>query len=419
MELLIQLLRGALGIGALLALAWLLSENRRSIDRRLVLGGLLLQLVLAVLLLKLPVAQQLFVAANQLVLALSRATEAGTGFVFGHLGGGPAPFDVAHPQNSFVLAFRALPLVLVIGALSSLLFHWRVLPMLVRGFARLLQRGLGVGGALGLGAAANVFIGMVEAPLLVKPYLASMNRGALFALMTTGMATIAGTVMVLYATLIGDAVPNAIGHILTASLINAAGALVVSGIMVPQPPSAHAEALPELPRQHAGAMDAITRGALDAMPLLLNIVAMLIVMVAFVSLGNALLGWLPAVDGAPMTLERGLGWVFAPVVWLIGIPWQEAVAAGQLMGVKTMLNELLAYAQLAALPADALGERSRLIMTYALCGFANFGSLGIMLGGLGGLVPERRAEIAALGLRSIVAGTLATLMTGAWVAILL
>ncbi len=419
MELLIQLLRGALGIGALLALAWLMSENRRGIDRRLVVGGLLLQLTLALLLLKLPVAQQLFVAANELVLALSRATASGTGFVFGHLGGGPAPFDIAHPQNSFVLAFRALPLVLVIGALSSLLFHWRVLPLVVRGFALMLQRGLGVGGALGLGAAANVFIGMVEAPLLVKPYVAGMSRGTLFALMTTGMATIAGTVMVLYATLIGDAVPNAIGHILTASLINAAGALVVAGIMVPQPASAHADPLPQLPHQDGSAMDAITRGALDAMPLLLNIVAMLIVMVAFVSLGNELLGLLPAVNGAPLTLERGLGWVFAPVVWLIGIPWQEAAAAGQLMGIKTVLNELLAYAQLASLPQDALGERSRLIMTYALCGFANFGSLGIMLGGLGGLVPERRAEIAGLGLRSIVAGTLATLMTGAWVGMLL
>jgi len=422
MDLLVNAAHGALGISTLLACAWLLSEDRRAVSARLVLGGLTLQLALALLLLKLPAAQQVFVGVNQLVLALNRATEAGTSFVFGHLGGGAAPYEVAYPENSFVLAFRALPLLLVISALSALLFHWRVLPVIVRAFAWLLKRSLGVGGALGLGAAANVFVGMVEAPLLIKPYLASMSRAALFALMTTGMATIAGTVMVLYATLIGTSVPNALGHILTASLVNAPAALVIAGILVPPRGGGQGDSGDELPRlapDHAGAMDAITRGTLEAIPLLLNIIAMLIVMVALVSLGNELLALLPEVNGAPLTLERLLGWVFAPVVWLIGIPWQEATAAGQLMGIKTILNELLAYLQLARLPTDALSERSRLIMTYALCGFANFGSLGIMIGGLGALAPARRAEVAALGLRSILAGTLATLMTGAVVGAIL
>ena len=422
MDLLVNAAHGALGISTLLACAWLLSEDRRAVSARLVLGGLTLQLALALLLLKLPAAQQVFVGVNQLVLALNRATEAGTSFVFGHLGGGAAPYEVAYPENSFVLAFRALPLLLVISALSALLFHWRVLPVIVRAFAWLLKRSLGVGGALGLGAAANVFVGMVEAPLLIKPYLASMSRAALFALMTTGMATIAGTVMVLYATLIGTAVPNALGHILTASLVNAPAALVIAGILVPPRGGGQGDSGDELPRlapDHAGAMDAITRGTLEAIPLLLNIIAMLIVMVALVSLGNELLALVPGVNGAPLTLERVLGWVFAPVVWLIGIPWQEATAAGQLMGIKTILNELLAYLQLARLPTDALSERSRLIMTYALCGFANFGSLGIMIGGLGALAPARRAEVAALGLRSILAGTLATLMTGAVVGAIL
>jgi CNT family concentrative nucleoside transporter len=418
-----QLARGTLGVAVLLALAWVLSEDRRAISMRLVLGGLALQVALALLLLKLPIAQQLFVAINELVLALNRATMAGTSFVFGYLGGGEAPFDVPYPQNSFVLAFQALPLVLVIGALAALLFHWRVLPLVVRGFAWLLKHSLGIGGALGLGAAANVFIGMVESPLLVKPYLGGMSRGALFALMSTGMATIAGTVMVLYATLIGDAVPNAMGHILTASLVNAPAALVIAGILVPQPRGGGArigaDELPALAQEHAGAMDAITRGALDAIPLMLNILAMLIVMVALVSLGNEALALLPPVADAPLTLERLLGWVFAPVVWLIGIPWQEAATAGRLMGIKTVLNELLAYLELAQLPADSLSERSRLIMTYALCGFANFGSLGIMIGGLGALAPQRRAEVANLGLRSILAGTLATLSTGAVIGILL
>jgi CNT family concentrative nucleoside transporter len=410
-----QTLHGIFGVGVLLTLAWLLSENRRRVSARLIIGGLALQLLLALMLLKLPAAQGLFVAVNHAVLALQHATEAGTSFVFGHLGGGSAPYETVYPENSFVLAFRALPLVLVIGALSSLLFHWRVLPLLVRGMAWVLRRTLGIGGALGLGTAANVFIGMVESPLLIKPYLQQMSRSALFALMTTGMATIAGTVMVLYATLIGDAVPNAIGHILTASLINAPGALIVAGILIPQAAVGGMDQIPAIERPSGSAMDAITRGTLDAIPLVLNIIAMLIVMVALVSVVNALLGLLPAPGAAPLTLQTLFGWLFAPVVWLIGIPWQEAITAGQLMGIKTALNELLAYLELAALPADALSERSRLIMTYALCGFANFGSLGIMIGGLGAMAPTRRAEIVALGMRSILAGTMATLMTGALV----
>ena len=414
-----HVLHGIVGIAVLLAMAWLVSEDRRRIPLRLVLGGLGLQLLLALALLKLPTAQGLFTAINQAVLALQTATEAGTSFVFGHLGGGPAPFETRYPENSFVLAFRALPLVLVIGALSALLFHWRVLPAVVRGLAWLLRRSLGIGGALGLGAAANIFIGMVESPLLIKPYVHDMSRSALFALMATGMATIAGTVMVLYATLIGTAVPNAMGHILTASLISAPAALVVAGLMIPGEPRSVLDETPRIAQDSGSAMDAVTRGTLDAIPLLLNIIAMLIVMVALVSLGNSLLGLLPDVGGSALTLERVFGWVFAPVVWLIGIPWQESVVAGQLMGIKTVLNELLAYLRLAALPSEDLSERSRLIMTYALCGFANFGSLGIMIGGLGALAPQRRGEVVALGMRSILAGTLATLMTGAVVGMLI
>ena len=428
-------LQGLLGIGLLLAFAWLLSEDRRRVSPRLVLGGLLLQLTVALLLLKLPPAQSLFAALNQVVLVLQQSTEAGTSFVFGHLGGGATPYELVKPEHSFVLAFRALPLVLVIGALSALLFHWRVLPVLVRGLAWLLRRSLGVSGALGLGAAANVFIGMVEAPLLIKPYLQRMSRGELFALMATGMATIAGTVMVLYATLLADAVPNALGHILTASLINAPAALVIAGILVPAGaaaplPAGDGTARPEsvsvddanharIDIRYASAMDAVTRGTLEAIPLVLNITAMLIVMVALVSLANALLGLLPEVAGAELTLQRLLGWLFAPVVWLIGIPWAEASTAGGLMGIKIVLNELLAYAELAALPPESLSERSRLIMTYALCGFANLGSLGIMIGGLGALAPERRDEVVALGFKSILAGTLATLLTGAVVGLLI
>ncbi len=403
----------------LVGLAWLLSEDRRAVAPRFLLAGLGTQLGIALLLLKLPPVKELFLALNELVLALQAATQAGTGFVFGYLGGGDAPFEAVYPQNSFVLAFQALPLLLVISALSALLFYWRVLPAVVNGFAWLLRKTLGIGGALGLGAAANIFVGMTEAPLLIRPYLASMPRSSLFGLMTCGMATIAGTVMVLYASILGPVIPGALGHILTASLISAPAALMVAAILVPHAPEQAANERVELKHAYGGAMDAITRGTLDAIPLFLNIIALLVVLVALVTIANQALGMLPNVAGEALSLQRILGWAMAPIVWLIGIPWAEAQTAGSLMGIKTVLNELLAYVELAGLPEGSLSGRSRLIMTYALCGFANFGSLGIMIGGLGAMAPERRGEIVALGMKSILAGTLATLMTGAVVGMLL
>jgi concentrative nucleoside transporter, CNT family len=277
---------------------------------------------------------------------------------------------------------------------------------------------MGTGGPLGLAAAANVFVGMTEAPLLIRPYLFSLSRSALFGVMVCGMATVAGTVMVLYAGILSTAIPDAMGHILTASLISAPAALLIAGILVPEPGPIE-DTPTHIPSQARGAMDAITRGTLDAIPLWLNILWMLVVMVALVSIFNQLLGLLPDLAGAPVTAQRLLGWVMAPAVWLIGIPWSEASTAGALMGVKTVLNELVAYIDLAKLPEDALSVRSRLIMTYAMCGFANFGSLGILIGGMGSMAPERRDEIVELGMKSILAGTLATLMTGAVLAILI
>ena len=412
-------LQPLLGLGVILVLAWLASERRRAVSPRLVIAGLALQVALALLLLKLPLAQTAFLALTDLVLSVQRATQAGTELVFGFLGGGAAPFETRYPHNSFVLAFQALPLILVISAVSALLFHWRVLPPVVRGFAWLLRRTMGTGGALGLGAAANVFVGMTEAPLLIRPYLAGLSRSALFALMTCGMATVAGTVMVLYAGILADTVPDAMGHILTASLISAPAALMIAGILVPEHPEAADRAILAIPIESRSSMDAITRGTLDAIPLWLNILAMLIVMVALVSLANQILGLLPAVAGEPLTAQRILGWAMAPVVWLIGIPWSEAQVAGSLMGIKTILNELIAYLELAGTASTELSDRSRLIMTYALCGFANLGSLGIMIGGLGAIAPARREEIVALGLKSVLAGTMATLTTGAVVALIL
>lgn len=410
-------LQSLFGLGVILGLTWLLSENRQQIPWRTVVIGFGLQFLLAIVLVKLPFTQSIFTGLNKIVLILDQATTAGTSFVFGYLGGGEAPFALTNPANSFIFAFKALPLIIVVSALSALLFYWRILPWIVKQLARLLSRSMGIGGALGLGAAANIFVGMIEAPLFIRPYLARLSRAELFALMTTGMATIAGTMMVLYASILADIRADALGQILSASVISIPAALVVALILVPQKEkNDDNEAV--IRSEASSAMDAITRGTLDGVKLLINVIAMLIVFVALVALINIALAWIPDVNGQPVTLQRILGLVFAPLVWLMGIPSDEVLTAGSLMGIKTILNEFLAYLQLAALPADALSPRSEMIMLYALCGFANFGSLGIMLGGIGTMVPERRTEIAGLGLKSILAGTLATMMTGAFVGIL-
>jgi CNT family concentrative nucleoside transporter len=410
-------IRSLIGFFALHALAWALSENRRVVAWRPVIAGMLLTLGLGALLLKAPMARDAFMALNAMLDSLERATREGTAFVFGFLGGGSLPFAETYAGASFVLAFRALPIVLVVSALSALLFHWRVLPWIVKIFSLVLQKTMGVGGAVGLSSAANVFVGMVEAPLFVKPYLRSMNRGELFILMSCGMATIAGTVMALYASILSRVIPDALGHILIASIVSTPAAIAISILMVPTvAPATEGELV--APQPAGSSMDAVTRGTIDGAQLLVNIVAMLVVLVALVSLANQLLALFPDVAGSPITLQRLLGILMAPLVWIMGIPWSEAGAAGALMGTKTALNELLAYIDLARLPEDALSARSRLMMTYALCGFANFGSLGIMIGGLATMAPERREEIVSLGGRTIVSGTLATCVAGSVVGML-
>jgi CNT family concentrative nucleoside transporter len=410
-------MQGVIGLAVLVGIAWVLSENRKCIAWRAVAIGLVLQRGLALFLTRASWFEGIFFLLNRAALAIDQAAGAGTALVFGYLGGAPLPFAESYPGAAFILAFRALPLVLVVSAVSAVLFHWGVLPRIVRLFSVLLQKSLGVGGAVGVGAAANIFVGMIEAPLLIRPYLQKLSRGELFMIMTCGMATIAGTVLVLYATILQPVLPDALGHILTASIISAPAAILIALIMVPHQGATTGAG--ELSGGEArSTMDAIVLGTAEGIKLLLQIVGMLIVLVALVSLVNQSLGLLPDFAGAPLTLERLLGWLLAPVAWVIGIPWSEAPLAGSLLGTKTILNELLAYLRLAALPEGALSERSRLIMTYALCGFANFGSLGIMLGGLNALVPERRELVVSLGLRSIVSGTLATCMTGAVIGLL-
>ena len=412
-------LQSTLGILAILALAWLISENRRAVNWRQAGIGLGVTLVLALVMLKVPKAEVVFALINDAVNAIATATKAGTSFVFGYVGGGPLPFELKTPGAEFILGFQALPVVLVMSVLSSLLFYWGIMPPIVRGFSRVLEKTLDVGGAVGLSTAANIFVGQVEAPLFIRPYLAKLSRAEMFVVMTGGMAGIAGTVFVLYATILANAIPDAAGHIVVCSVLGAPAAILISFIMVPDPGERHTGgALGEVEQVASSTMDAIVKGTGAGLELLLNIVAMLIVFIALVYLANAVLGLLPDILGAPLTLQRTLGWVMAPVCWLMGIPWAQAVTAGGLMGIKTILNELVAYLQLAALPADALDPRSRLIMLYAMCGFANFGSLGIMIAGLSTMCPEKRDEVVSLGLKSIVSGTLTTCLLGAIVGML-
>ena len=405
--------QGILGVVVLLAVAWALGEARRQVSWRLVIACLALQVVVALALLRVEVVQDAFAALNQLVLAVAAATETGTAFVFGFLGGGPAPYDVAHPERGFILAFQGLPLILVVSALSALAFYWRIAPLVVRAFAWALGKTLGLGGAVGVATAANVFVGMIEAPLLIRPYLKTMSRAGLFMVMTSGMATIAGNMFVLYATILGPVVPDAAGNLLTASLISAPAAIAVAALMVPGLTKGDGGEIEIAASEATSAMDAVVQGTQEGVKLVISVAATLIVVIALVALVNHGLALLPEVGGAALSLQRLLGWLMAPLAWLLGVPWADALLAGELMGTKIVLNELVAYLELAHLPEGALSAQSRLILTYALCGFANLGSLGILLGGLCAMVPERRAEIVALGPKSLISGNLACFMTGA------
>ncbi len=411
-------LQSAFGLVAFVFIAWLLSEKRRAVSVRLIVIGLALQFVLALMLLKLPLFRDVFLVLNRAMEVLEEGTRAGTSFVFGYLGGGALPFEEPYSGAAYIFAFRGLPVIVVTAALSSLLYHWKIIPVLVRGVSFVLERTMGIGGALGIGCAANIFAGMVEAPLLVRPYIASMTRSELFTLMTCGMATIAGTVLVLYAGIIGPVLPNALGHILTASLISVPASILIAGVMIPE---SGKPTLGEVspPSQSRSSMDALVLGTSLGVKVFISVAALLVVLLAMVSMLNQALGLLPALDGGPPTLQGILGVVMSPLVWLTGIPWSEAHAAGSLMGTKIVLNELLAYLDLAALAPGTLSGRSILIMTYSMCGFANVGSLGILIGGLSRIAPERAGEIVELGPRSILAGVLATMMTGAMVGVLI
>ncbi len=420
-------LQALLGLAAFIGIAVLCSERRRLPRWQLLLAGLGLQFVFAFLVFNVGLIQQALYGINLAVNAVVSATEAGTLFIFGYLGGDPAnvayPFSVNDAGATVILAFRVLPLILLFTVLSAIFWHLRVLPWVIHGFSLLLRRSLGVSGAVGFSAAANLFVGMVESPALIRPYLRSLTRSELFVVMTVGMSTIAGTVMVLYSVILQGVIENPLGHILTASVISAPAAIMLALIMVPAREGSDSdEALQAQevmePKYH-NVMDAIAQGTGDGLKLTANVAAMLLVLVALVALINSALSLVPVPGGEALTLQQLFGYLFAPLVWFMGIPWGETLTAGSLMGTKTALNELLAFLALAELPAGSLSEKSTLIMTYALCGFANFGSLGIMIAGLSGMCPERGQEIVGLAPKSILSGTLATCMTGAVAGLLL
>ena len=417
MELFDQL-RPLLGLLVLTGLAWALSENRAARPSwRWIGGALLLQGALALTIVRVPFVWSLMEFANQGVAAIERATLAGSSYMFGYLGGGELPFAVKEGADApLIIAFQILPLVIVFSALAALLWHWGVLRWLVNGLSFLLRKSLGVSGVVGLSGGANMFLGVVESPLVVRAYFAKMSRAELFQVMVLAMATISGAILILYATTLSKTVPQAVGHMIAASLVSLPAALLIAKLMVPDSDESKTEVEQEDEGlRYEGSIDAIVKGTMDGMQLFLAVIAVIIVVFALVNLVDQMLALLPLVGGEELTLKRIFGWLFAPLMWLVGVPWAEAQTAGGLMGTKAILNEYVAYLELAALPASALGERSLLIVTYSLCGVANLASVGLLVSTIGTLCPERRAEAAGLGMKSWIAGNIATAMTGAWI----
>lgn len=411
------ILQACAGIGLFLFLAWCFSENRSQINFRAVFMGLFLQIVLAIVVTKFAVVRSVLLGIGHGVMLLKEACAAGSSFVFGYLGGGDLPFIPKENANTFIFAFQAMPMVIIISALSMLLFHWRILPFIVKICSTFFQKTLSIGGALGVCAGAKMFLGQTEAPLLVRPYLGQFSRGELFSVMTAGMATTSISIMVVYALILEGTISDPIAHILTASIISVPAALTISRILVPHTGTNTSGHL-VVPYQFSGSMEAISQGTSDGVKLYINIIALVLVFLALVSLTNSILAYIPSFDGNPISLQLLLGYVLAPFTWLLGIPWEEAVPAGALLGKKTILNEVVAFICLAGLKKGILSTKSSLIMIYALAGFANFSSIGIQIGCIGTMVPDRKQEIISLGFKAMVAGTLASCMSGAIIGIL-
>ena len=401
-------MQGIFGVLFLIVFAWLCSERRDQIDVRFLGIGLFAQFSLAFLFFQVPLISDILMSLNFIIAAIEAATLEGTRFLFGYLGGGSEPFEVSEGGYLYLFAFRVLPNVIVFCVLIAVLWYWKILPKVVTGFGFLLRRVFKVSGAVGTSAAATLFLGMVETPMIIRAYLTKLTRSEFFTVMTCGMSTVAGSVMIIYANTLSDIIPGAIGHIVVGSVLNIVGAIYVSRIIVPEDSTpTSTDKFEDL--GYSSTMDAITRGTQDGLKLALNIGGMLLVIISLVALVNGVLGLLE-ISGEPLSLQRMLGWLFSPLAWLIGVPWSEAHLAGNLMGSKIVLNEMIAFIELAALGND-LSENSRLVLLYALCGFANFGSLGILIGGLSTLVPERKTDYLSLAPKSLISGNVVTFIT--------
>jgi concentrative nucleoside transporter, CNT family len=412
-------LQSLFGIGVMLALCWLVSENKKRFPIFLTLGAIGVQILLVLLFFAFPQSQVVLDGINAAVDGLASATRQGTQFVFGYLGGGTQPYNVADPNALFVFAFQVLPLILVISALSALLWHWHILKWITQAFGFLFQKTMGLGGASALSVATNIFLGMIESPIVIRAYLDKLSRSEVFMMMVVGLATVAGSTMVAYALILKETLPNAAGHVLVASIVSAPAGVLLARIIVPEKPGeGGAVADYNSSLKYDSAIDAISKGTADGLMVVMNISAILIVFVSFVSLVNIILGAFPDVGGEPLSLERGLSYAFAPLAWLIGVPWEEAQKAGFILGTKLTLTEFVAFLKLGAIPVEDMSERTRMLLTYAICGFANIGSVGITVTGLGVLMPERRAEVLSLVWKALFAGFIATCLSAAIVGVM-
>ncbi len=412
----LQNAQSLLGVVVITGLCWAVSERRGGFPWKLALGAVAAQAVLVAILFGLPASRGVLVGAGHAVDGLANATNAGVSFVFGFLAGGNGqPYDVKNPQALFVFAFHVLPVILVICALSALLWHWKILKWLTEGFGLLFQKTMGLRGPPALATAATIFMGQVEGPIFIRGYLASLSRSELFLLLTVGMSCVSGSTVVAYATILHDVLPNAAAHVLTASLISAPAGVLLARILVPRDPASETPQALDLAdlKNYESSIDALIKGTSDGLQIALNVGATLIVFVALIAMVNGLLGLAPAVGGAPLSVERVLGLLFSPLAWTMGIPWKEAPAAGGLLGVKLVLTEFTAFANLSHLAPGVISDRTRVIMTYALCGFGNIASVGINVAGYSVLVPERRLEVMGMVWKAMMGGFLATCMTAA------
>ena len=413
----LDFLRGLLGLLVFLGIAWAISENRPAIHYRAIIGGLVAQILLALLLTQVPAVVNALGGIAHGVDNLQRSAESGAMFVFGYLGGGHQPFLMADPQAStFIFALQVIPAVLLVSALAALLWHWGILRWIVRGAAWLFGKLFGVSGPVGVSTSACIFLGMIEAPLLVRPLLPRLSRGEFFIIMVDGMSVIAGSTMILLGGMLADKVPGAFTHLLTASLISTPMAITMARIIIPSEIVRSSERI-ALVSTYKSSLDAMTHGTINAVRIAAYVIALLIVFIGSISLVNSLLALLPH-QGEPWTLSLVFGTLLSPVAWLMGVPMSDLQTVGGLLGTKVTLNEVVAYSQLADLPSGSLTERGALIATYALCSFGNFGSVAILIGTLTAMAPEKSDEIVELGMKALLAAFLTTCMTGTIVGLL-